>query len=200
MSIFCFGGSGGFIGPDGEKGGGASGNDQGQQNDPETGRNLIQQRQPGKYKAGSHGDENNSGNDPVGLGRRNNDGDKHTVKSHAEGAQYPARQDASGEYAEKSAEGPTRGCNRDDAIIVKGVQFSFFTTAHAENFIRISIGDKKTMEKRCSLFKLLGQGTGHETIAQIDDKLGECHFHIAGRGGDDTETGKLSCRGQICQR
>ena len=45
--------------------------------------------------------------------------------------------------------------------------------------------------------RLLREGEAHQGIAQIDDKLRDCHFDIAAAGHDDRQSGNLSGRGQI---
>ena len=55
------------------------------------------------------------------------------------------------------------------------------------------------MEEGHVCAQLLGQGTGHKTVAQVDDELGYCHFHKGGPGLYDSQRCKLSRAGQVCK-
>ena len=43
----------------------------------------------------------------------------------------------------------------------------------------------------------LGKGDGHEGIAQVYDKLCQCHFHERSAAQNQVQTGKLSGRGEV---
>ena len=47
------------------------------------------------------------------------------------------------------------------------------------------------MEEGHICAQLLGQGAGHETVAQVDDELGHSHFHKGGPGLYDSQGCKL---------
>ena len=108
-----------------------------------------------------------------------------------------ARKSRSQNDAKAGAEGPAWNGDAGGTVGIKRIQLSRTGGGHAEDLVRDKKSGKKAMEGRGVCGKLLGQGAGHQKVAQVDDCLGKDHFQVRGTGADDAEGSKFTCRSKV---
>ena len=139
-------------------------------------------------------EQHQSGHHAVLPRRGNDDGQKHTVQGHAEGAHHPQRQKIARHNAQRRAHRPGGGGQQNGTVGVIGVQRARAGDRDAEQLVGDIIANEQPVEKRCAGGKALGQRTAHQQIARIGDERDNGHFGQRGPGGDQRKSRVFSGR------
>ena len=147
-------------------------NDNGQNYGACTSRKLHDNRQIRRQKARREGQQHKTAHHSVITGRRNDDGEKHTVKSHRQSADYRGRQSVSCQYPQHSSARPARQGNYHCSVVIKRIQRIFPCCRNTEDFIRHIKAHKYAVPYGNIRRQLLADNTAHKHVSRIGY---ECH-------------------------
>ena len=182
---------------EGEEPGGGPGNEKGDNHDTHP---FAKRCGPGRE--GKGGGEGGSGkgdhqDTAVVPGGGDDDGDEHGEESHGERVGDGVGEDVAGDGAQEGTAGPAGPCGGNEAVGIGGAEATGSGDADGENLVGHAKGDEPAMPEGDAGGELLGDGAGHEAVAEVDDELGEGHGGEGSADLDDAEAGELARAGEV---
>ena len=173
---------------------GNAGNENGQNDHAEAGRDGPQIRQNGEQAACCHGDSDQSSQKMIFLCRRNDDGKKHSIHGNAESVGDKRGENVPCDNAKDGSEAPAGNRDHGNSIGVDRPKKAVHRNGQAEDFICHAVGKCKPVKELRLRRELLRQRAAHEEIPEIDDNGCGNHFDDSCSCADQSDGGKLAGR------